>query len=197
MFDPIDTFRISAGCFTYFRVVSHHLVQVLYWLNGHQTSSSFEIATARGWDRRGGTGINAPPATGRSRITIRVGALGGRSKSWTQTPLACAALLDREKIRDCIAAVARGEDRRDAELIRASYWPHATCDYGIFTGSFPDYLDWVLPGSPAIVVTQHILGQILITLSGHIARSETHVIGYHRVDVGDGNIDTAIGGRYL
>ena len=107
------------------------------------------------------------------------------------------SLLDREKIRHCIAAVARGEDRRDADLIRASYWPDATCDYGIFTGSFPNYLDWVLPGSPAIVVTQHILGQILITLGKDTARSETHVIGYHRVDVGDGNIDTAIVGRYL
>jgi SnoaL-like domain len=107
------------------------------------------------------------------------------------------SLLDREKIRHCIAAVARGEDRRDADLIRASYWPDATCDYGIFTGSLPDYLDWVLPGSPAIVVTQHILGQILITLSKDTAQSETHVIGYHRVDVGDGNIDTAIVGRYL
>ena len=93
-------------------------------------------------------------------------------------------LLDREKIRDCIASVARGEDRRNADLISASYWPDATCDYGIFTGSFPDYLDWVLPGSPAIVMTQHILGQILITLNGDAARSETHVIAYHRVDVG-------------
>ena len=106
-------------------------------------------------------------------------------------------LLDREKIRDCIASVARGEDRRNADLISASYWPDATCDYGIFTGSFPDYLDWVLPGSPAIVMTQHILGQMLITLSGDAARSETHVIAYHRVDVGDDHVDTVIGGRYL
>src|SRR3546814_2553451 len=39
-------------------------------------------------------------------------------------------LLEREKIRDCIARLARGEDRRDAGLIRASYWPDSTTDYG-------------------------------------------------------------------
>ena len=33
------------------------------------------------------------------------------------TPL--QAMLDREAIRDCLARLARGEDRRDADLIRA------------------------------------------------------------------------------
>jgi SnoaL-like domain len=46
-------------------------------------------------------------------------------------------------------------------------------------------------------MTQHILGQILITLNGDAARSETHVIAYHRVDLGDEHIDAVIGGRYL
>jgi hypothetical protein len=60
------------------------------------------------------------------------------------------ALLEREKIRVCIARLARGEDRRDAELISASYWPDSTTDYGVFVGSFDKYLAWVVPGSPAI-----------------------------------------------
>ena len=30
------------------------------------------------------------------------------------------ALLEREQIRDCIVRLARGEDRRDAQLISAS-----------------------------------------------------------------------------
>lgn len=46
------------------------------------------------------------------------------------------ALLDHEQIRAGIAGVARGEDRRDAELIRASFWPGATTDFGIFAGDF-------------------------------------------------------------
>jgi hypothetical protein len=107
------------------------------------------------------------------------------------------ALLDREQIRDCIARLARGEDRRDAELIRASFWPDATVDLGVFAGSFDEYLAWVVPGSPAIPVTQHVLGQSVIERAGDTALVETHVTAYHRVAAEDGDRDTVIGGRYL
>src|SRR3546814_3443297 len=87
-------------------------------------------------------------------------------------------LLEREKIRDCIARLARGEDRRDAGLIRASYWPDSTTDYGVFAGGFDEYLAWVVPGSPAIPATQHFLGQSVIELDRDTARIETQVISY-------------------
>ena len=107
------------------------------------------------------------------------------------------ALLEREQIRDCIARLARGEDRRDAELITASYWRDSTTDYGVFVGTFDQYLAWVVPGSPAIPVTQHQLGQSFIELAGDVARVETHVTSYHRVNTGTEERDTVIGGRYL
>jgi SnoaL-like domain len=106
-------------------------------------------------------------------------------------------LIERERIRDCIARLARGEDRRDAELIRASYWPDSTTDYGVFVGSFDQYLAWVVPGSSAIPVTQHVLGQSVINLKGDTARVETHVTSYHRINMGQEERDTVIGGRYL
>jgi hypothetical protein len=107
------------------------------------------------------------------------------------------ALLDREMIRDCIARLARGEDRRDAGLIGRSFWPDATIDLGIFTGSFNEYLAWVVPGSPAIPVTQHVLGQTVIESSDGTALAETHVTAYHRLAADDGDRDTVLGGRYL
>jgi hypothetical protein len=107
------------------------------------------------------------------------------------------ALLDRDKIRDAIARLARGEDRRDAALIGGSYWPDSKTDYGVFAGSFEEYLAWVVPGSPAIPVTQHVLGQSVIDLEGETALVETHVISYHRIDTGTEHRDTCIGGRYL
>ncbi len=106
-------------------------------------------------------------------------------------------LLDRDKIRDCLARLARGEDRRDAALIRASCWPDSTTDYGVFLGSFDEYLAWVVPGSTAIKVTQHVLGQSVIDLDGDTARAETQVVSYHRIDMGEAERDTVIGGRYL
>jgi SnoaL-like domain len=111
-------------------------------------------------------------------------------------------LLDREQIRCCIARLARGEDRRDAALITASYWADSVTDYGVFRGSFDEYLAWVVPGADAITNTQHHIGQSHIELDGETAKVETQVISYHRIDYGvEGNAadehDTVIGGRYL
>jgi hypothetical protein len=106
-------------------------------------------------------------------------------------------LIERESIRECIIRLARGEDRRDAALISASYWPDSVTDYGVFVGSFDQYLAWVVPGSPAIPVTQHVLGQSMIELKGTAALVETHVNSYHRIDMGTEHRDTLIGGRYL
>jgi len=107
------------------------------------------------------------------------------------------ALLEREKIRECIVRLARGEDRRDASLISASYWPDSITDYGVFKGSFDEYLAWVVPGSPAIPLTQHVLGQSMIDLRGGKAAVETQVTSYHRLNLGAEERDTVIGGRYL
>ncbi len=106
-------------------------------------------------------------------------------------------LLARDKIRNCIVRLARGEDRRDAALITASCWPDSITDYGVFRGTFPEYLAWVVPGSPAIPCTQHVLGQSYVELDGDQARAETQVVSYHRVDMGTEHRDTVIGGRYL
>jgi hypothetical protein len=107
------------------------------------------------------------------------------------------AWLDREQIRDRIARLARGEDRRDAALIGECYWPDAAIDFGVFRGSFAAYLAWVVPGSDVIKNTQHVLGQSVIDIEGAAARAETHVVSYHRLALDDGDRDTCIGGRYL
>ena len=115
----------------------------------------------------------------------------------TISPNEAQSLFDREKIREGIARVARGEDRRDKALLRGCFAPHASVDFGIFHGSLEQYLDWVVPGAPAVLLTQHILGQTLIELSGDTALTETHVTSYHRVDMGTEQRDLMIGGRYL
>jgi hypothetical protein len=115
----------------------------------------------------------------------------------TSSPDDIAGLIDRERIRDCLARLSRGEDRRDADLIRGCYWPNAAVDHGVFAGSFEEYLAWVVPGAPSIPVTLHTLGQSLIDLRGGTALVETHVMAYHRIDMGEEARDIVIGGRYL
>jgi hypothetical protein len=109
------------------------------------------------------------------------------------------AMLDQHKVRDCVARLARGEDRRDADIIKDCFWPDATFDYAMYKGVFAEYLAWVVPGADAIIDTQHLLGQSVIELDGDKAKAETHVFSYHRVDMGEGvgEHDTCIGGRYL
>jgi hypothetical protein len=107
------------------------------------------------------------------------------------------ALLARDQIRDCTARLARGEDRRNAELISTCFWPDAKVDLGVFVGSFAEYLAWVVPGAPSIPVTLHTLGQGVIELRGDVASVETHVTAYHRIDMGAEERDIVLGGRYL
>lgn len=106
-------------------------------------------------------------------------------------------LVDRDKIRDCLARLSRGEDRRDAGLLKSSYWPEASDDHGVFVGTAEEFLAWVVPGMPSIPVTLHTLGQSLIVSLGSTAKVETHVTAYHRIDMGGEHRDIVIGGRYL
>jgi SnoaL-like domain len=107
-------------------------------------------------------------------------------------------LIDREAIRDVITRVARGEDRRHEGLLRSAFWGDATIDFGVMQGGFEEYLTWCVPGSPAIPVTQHMLGQCMIALRGDTAKAETYVVSYHRVKAENGDErDSAMGGRYL
>ena len=107
------------------------------------------------------------------------------------------ALLDRDRIRQCIERLARGEDRRNGDMIKAAYWPDSITDYGVFKGDFDAYYAWVIPGADAITNTQHVLGQTYTELDGDRAKAETHVVSYHRVNMGEEERDTCIGGRYL
>jgi hypothetical protein len=106
-------------------------------------------------------------------------------------------IIDREKIRDRLVRLSRGVDRRDAELIRACYWPEASDDEGVAVCSVDELVDWIVPGDPAIALTLHTLGQSLIELDGDTALAETHVTAYHRVRVDDHDRDIVLAGRYL
>ena len=106
-------------------------------------------------------------------------------------------LLDREAVRSVVALLARGEDRRDADLLKRAFWPDSTFDYGVYKGGFAEYLAWVVPGAESITNTQHVLGQTYVELDGSTARAETHVLSYHRVSIDGAERDTVIGGRYL
>ncbi|TGD76259.1 nuclear transport factor 2 family protein [Mangrovimicrobium sediminis] len=107
-------------------------------------------------------------------------------------------LLAREKIRECIARLARAEDRRCDQRIGLCLWPDACVDLGVFSGSFREYQNWAIAGSKAVTLMQHTLGQTLMTLKTDQAAAETHVTIYLRSRCdGGGQRDLVMGGRYL
>jgi hypothetical protein len=106
-------------------------------------------------------------------------------------------VIDREQIRDCLARLARGLDRRDADLVRGAYWPEATDDEGVAVVTLDQMVAWVCPGDPAMRLTMHTMGHSLISVRGVKAVVETHVTSYHRVDTNGVDRDVVLGGRYL
>lgn len=107
------------------------------------------------------------------------------------------AVADRMAILDCSVRYMRGQDRLDPELQRGAFHPGATVDYGFFTGTADDFVDFAQGLLARYPVTWHKIGQSLITLDGDAATGEVYFHAWHRRDAGDGLQDLQIAGRYL
>lgn len=109
-------------------------------------------------------------------------------------------LLAKDAIRDLAARYMRGQDRLDAELQAATFWPDSTTDYGIFTGSGPQFVAFAQELLQGHVANQHLIGQHLITFHPEDpdqALGEVYYYAFHRV-IEDGQpVDMTICGRYL
>ncbi len=114
-----------------------------------------------------------------------------------ETTAALAALLDKQAITEVIYRFARGLDRIDATVLRSVFWEDATDDHGIFVGPAARFVEWVVPVLRGIEHSQHLIGNVLITLDGDRAESEAYFHAYHR-EIHDGQaIDRIAAGRYL
>lgn len=107
-------------------------------------------------------------------------------------------LVDREKIRDCLARYSTGIDRCDAEMLLSSYWPDARDEHGDFKGTAEEFVAWVIPQLKRFVCTQHFMGHSLIRFEGDRARVQTYTQNWHTVRNFAGKLHDVIhGGRYL
>lgn len=105
--------------------------------------------------------------------------------------VATAAITDR------IHQYSRAVDRLDAEMLRDVYWPDGTDDHGVFCGSAPDYVEWVMQYVGAWISTHHDNGNIMVDLEGDTAWVESHWTGYYRLPAEGGYTDLVSCGRYL
>jgi len=107
-------------------------------------------------------------------------------------------LRDREDIRDVITAYSRAIDRRDRALLDRLFWADGSCDYGAFRGTSVEFVDWAMNRTAQFSRSQHMLGQILIHVSGERAGAETYFTAL-QTPIGQtpACADESVSGRYL
>src|SRR5262245_56844816 len=108
-------------------------------------------------------------------------------------------LLAKDEIREVLARLARGTDRRDAALIRSCYHADAVDDHGAFRGGPAEFAEWVPKTLAIFESTMHVLGNVSIELDGDAARVESYCTAHHVFppQAPGGARDMVLGLRYL
>jgi hypothetical protein len=107
-------------------------------------------------------------------------------------------LLAKEAITERLLAYARGVDRLDLDLVRATFHPGAEADYGeMFRGTGEGFADFIGEVHPPMETHTHHLSNISVTVDGDRAGSEAYVIVRTRTRAADGTAQEMVShGRY-
>lgn len=107
-------------------------------------------------------------------------------------------IADRQAITDIVHRYGRAMDRMDLELGYSVWHDDGTADYGaVYQGSGRGFVDAAWQMHQHLVVTQHMIGNILIHLDGDRAGSESYFHGSMRMQGPDGFQHMAAWGRYV
>lgn len=108
------------------------------------------------------------------------------------------ALLDKQACTELVYRFARGLDRCDEALIRSVFHSDATDDHGGFKGDVDAFVAWVMPVLATMERTQHVIGNVLVTVAGDEAWAESYFVAYHDMaDAHGADIRMTVAGRYL
>ena len=103
-----------------------------------------------------------------------------------------------EAVRARLVSYVRALDRLDRELLLNQFWPDAEIDYGVFfKGLAPGFADIAMRFQGSMRDTQHLLGNIDISVEGVTARSESYVHAHHTIQQDGGLVQLIVGARYL
>jgi hypothetical protein len=105
-------------------------------------------------------------------------------------------LMDRQEILDCIAALSRGHDRHDVELMTDAFHEDGWDEHGTAVNPGPDYGDWANATHAAgSQVNMHHITTHLCEINGSEAHAESYVLGVMLNP--DGKTARVLSGRYL
>lgn len=106
-----------------------------------------------------------------------------------------AELIAKQKLYENMALYCRGQDRKDLDLVKSTFWPEATDNHGMFDGLAFDFCDWSYQNQKETKhASHHYITNVIIELDGDTARRETSVV-YVMVKSG-GQPTDVMGGRY-
>ena len=108
-------------------------------------------------------------------------------------------LLAKEEITERLLGYARGVDRLDLDLVRATFHPGAVADYGeMFQGTGDGFADFIGEVHPPMETHTHHLSNIAIVVDGDRAGSEAYVMVRTRTRGEDGTAHEMVShGRYV
>ena len=106
-------------------------------------------------------------------------------------------LIDRQAIVDLSFRYSRACDRLDRDLLASVYWPDGTDDHGIFQGSAPEFVDWVMGLLGGWISSHHSNTNFLIDIEGNRAVGECHWTGFYTYVLDGTTTDQLAAGRYL
>jgi len=108
---------------------------------------------------------------------------------------AVGELLDKQALYENMALYCRGQDRKQLDLMKSTFWSEATDNHGVFNGSAHEFCEWSYENHKTTQHrAQHYITNVLVDLDGDRARRETAFI-YVMVKPGDQK-NMVMGGRY-
>jgi len=112
---------------------------------------------------------------------------------------ALTELLAKQAIAEALYKYCRAMDRMDNELGKSVFHADAVADYGtMYKGTGHGFIEFVYEAHAGMLLHQHQLGNILITVEGDRAYSESYVmVTFRRTDEANGLVGMYSWGRYI
>lgn len=109
---------------------------------------------------------------------------------------AIAALLAKQDITEVLYRIARGTDRGDLALFASGFHEDGEDYHGLANGPVAHIVANL--GRSKLLLTQHLIGNVLIDLEGDTARVESLFTSFHQSRDEAGQLwDETLRGRYL
>jgi len=106
-------------------------------------------------------------------------------------------LAARRDINDAMCRYMRGQDRLDPVLHRSAFHDDAWVDCGLMNGSADEFVAFAQGFLADIESSQHIIGQVQLSVNGDKASGEVYFYAYHRIAEDGVPKDLIVAGRYI